>query len=107
MRQKYGSKTYIDILRKSNNKKNTPDMKKGEYYGKGSHKSIAWWKELIDKLIDLGYLQTIYINNGNFPIPLLGTTQRGVMWTNMSGLSKILSIPDTDNIGYIHMTNAV
>jgi len=47
----FGGNMYIDIIRGSNGKKITLDMKKIHGYGKGINHSKDWWKELIDHLI--------------------------------------------------------
>ena len=60
----FGSTQYILILRGSNSKKITQDMKLMKEYNKGSSKSEKWWKEFIRLLIANSFLYEKAIVNG-------------------------------------------
>ena len=96
----FGITMYINILRGSNNKNMTSIMKKSDYYGAGKHRSVAWWKELAEKLIELQYLQYIYLKGGQFAMQVIKVTQSGSMWASMTGLQLIFggSNPVLDKI---------
>ena len=81
----YGKKMYINILRGSADKSITLTLRKNKLYGKGAHKSVAWWTELCENLIKLGYIRQDYVK-GRFMIQVLKITQKGIMWANMAGL---------------------
>lgn len=84
-RTSYGATTYINILRGSNNKKMTSELKKNECYGKGSHHSVAWWKDFIAFMIKNNYLQE-YMLQGKCMIQVLKITKLGL---------KMLELEDT------------
>ena len=60
----FGSTQYILILRGSNSKKITQDMKLMKEYNKGNTKSEKWWKEFIRLLIANSFLYEKAIVNG-------------------------------------------
>ena len=60
----YGSTQYILILRGSNSKKITQDMKLLKEYNLGKSKSEKWWKEFIRLLIAKSFLYEKAIPNG-------------------------------------------
>ena len=102
----FGISMYINILRGSANKNITSFLKKNEYYGKGKHRSVAWWKELIEHLVELGYLQSVSLKGGSFPIQVIRVTRTGLSWTNMGELDEILG-GNTANLLPIKMTTTV
>ena len=65
-------------------------MRKNKYYGAGQHRSVAWWKEMCENLIERGYLQQVRIKNGRFPMQSLKITKKGISWANMSELNGLL-----------------
>lgn len=97
----FGTAQYINILRGSNDKRITPEMKKNKYYNAGSSKSVAWWKELIDHLVTLGFLQLITVK---FSIKVVKTTKKGIEWA--SDLNKIIK-SDTIKLPEIEMVNII
>lgn len=99
----FGSGMYINILRKSNNKNITPLMRKNKFYGSGQHRSVVWWKELCDKLVELGYLQQVYLKTGKFPMQILKITKKGITWVNMAGLDEFMGDSNMANLGPIKM----
>lgn len=90
LKKNFGCLMYINILRGSKNKKMTKDMIESKYYGKGKDKSVNWWKELIDNLVRLGYLQLVYSIGSGFSVQLLKVTQRGIVWASSVDLEGIL-----------------
>ena len=86
----FGMGMYINILRGSANKTVTSILRKSKFYGKGKHRSVDWWKELVENLVTLGYLQQIYLKGGRFPMQVLKVTQQGVTWANMADLGDLL-----------------
>ncbi len=101
----FGIGMYINILRGSNNKNITSVLKKSNYYGAGKHKSVAWWKELADNLIKLGFLDQIYLKSGRFPMQVVKVKKQGLMWANMSDLSGLLDGLNQIDLKPIKMTN--
>lgn len=107
LKRSYGATMYIDILRKSKNKKIDTIMRKSNFYGMGKHKSIVWWKELIENLVNMGYLQSVYLKNGNFPVAILKPTKKGLMWASMADLDGILGSSNVEPLEPITMNNTV
>ena len=93
----FGIGMYINILRGSNNKNITSIMRKSKYYGAGKHRSIAWWKEMSDKLIDQGFLQQFYLKKGRFVMQLIITTTGGKKWANPQDLNDLLDGGQNDS----------
>ena len=89
MHKNFGLAMYINILRKSANKTITADIKKSKYYGAGSNRSIDWWKELADNLIQKGFIMKIQVR-GKFGMHFLKVTHQGSIWSNMSELDDFL-----------------
>lgn len=85
----FGIGMYINILRGSTNKKITSVMKKSKFYGKGKHRSVAWWQEVSENLIQQGFLQLVSLR-GKFAIQVVKVTQRGITWASMADLNDIL-----------------
>jgi ATP-dependent DNA helicase RecQ len=81
----YGKKMYVNILRGSKNKSIGKNLTKNKFYEKGNHKSVAWWEELCEHLIKLGYLRQDYIK-GKFMSQVIKVTHKGVMWTSTADL---------------------
>lgn len=86
----FGLGMYINILRRSSNKKITSIMRKNKYYGAGHHRSDAWWKELAENLVEQGYLQYVRIGGGRFAMQSIKNTKKGITWSNMSELGGLL-----------------
>lgn len=83
--QQYGKTMYVNILRGSSAKTVTNVLKKNKLYGKGSGKSVVWWNELFDKLIELQYIRQDFVK-GRFMIQVLKVTTKGLTWASMAGL---------------------
>lgn len=107
IKKSYGATMYIDILRKSKNKKVNTIMRKSKFYGIGKHKSVGWWKELIENLVNMGYLQSVYLKSGNFPVAIIKPTKKGLTWASMADLDGILGGLDIEPLEPIVMTNVV
>jgi len=105
LKKTFGVTMYINILRGSKNKSMTPEMKKNRFFGKGSHKSVIWWKELTDKLIEMGYLMQIPIR-GKFGVQIIKVSKKGVTWANMTELNNILGDTGISTLGPIMMENS-
>lgn len=105
-KKSFGSTMYVNILRGSNNKTVPSDYKKIKLFGKGKHRSINWWKELINVLVDKEFLKQASVS-GAFAMQVLKVTKDGVSWANMCDLEDIfdgMGVPTLDNI---EMTNMV
>lgn len=94
----FGIGMYINILRGSTSKNITSIMRKSNFYGAGKHRSITWWKEVSNNLIEQGFLQQVYIKGGRFFMQVIKTTKQGIMWTNMVELNGML-----DGLGIIKL----
>lgn len=77
---RFGVNTYINVLRGSKNKNIAPNLKKHDNYGVGHHKSIIWWRELIDNLVKLEFLQLVFAHSARIAMQLLQITKKGSMW---------------------------
>lgn len=84
--KRFGMCMYIDILRGSGRKAITETIKKNEYYGKGKHKSVDWWKELFGYLLTKQYLQYTQVSA---KMQVIETTCDGSTWASLSGLNVI------------------
>ena len=105
-RQSYGKTTYVNILRGSNASKITPTMKKNKFYGKGMHRSTAWWTELIDKLIQMKFIQYVSVSSGGFRVPVIKVTNDGLRWHNFSEIGDILGNGKSNEIGTVSMVQS-
>jgi len=85
----FGMGKYIDILRGSTNKSITSTMKKSKFYGKGAHRSMAWWKEMSTNLVEQGFLQQVSVR-GRFAMQIVKVTKQGLTWSNMAELDGFL-----------------
>ena len=85
----FGIGMYINILRGSHNKNINATMSKSKYYGAGKYKSVNWWKELSENLINMKYLTQIYLK-GRFVMQVVTVTKKGLLWANMTDLDDIL-----------------
>mgnify|MGYP003451212681 FL=1 len=103
----FGAGMYINILRGSKNKSIAAPIRKSKFYGKGKHKSVEWWKELVDNLVRLGYLQTVYVKGGGFGMQVLKVTQQGISWTNMAEFNDLIDGLDVKKLEPIVMNTAV
>lgn len=88
--QRFGITVYINILRGSKNKAITAIMRKANSYGKGKHRSVEWWKELTENLIQQGFLQQVMLQSGRFPMKVVSATRNGVTWASMSDLGDFV-----------------
>lgn len=104
----FGIGMYINILRGSNNKKINAQMKKSKYYGMGKYRSLAWWEELAENLVNLGFLQKVYLRMmGGKSVPVYKNTKKGLTWTSMAELDGILGGINETQLGIIKMNNAI
>lgn len=104
----FGISMYIDILRGSNNKKITKDMKKSKLFSAGKKKSADWWKELTTKLIELGYLQSVVVKAGRFTYSVIKVTKKGLSWSSLAGytgLSDVFEDMESNMLPKISMVN--
>ena len=102
----FGLNMYINILRASNNNKITPAIRKNKFYGTGKHRSVAWWKEVCDNLVKLGYLRQDYVR-GRFAITIMKVTRKGEMWANGTDLKELLNCTDDDKLEPFNMTTDI
>lgn len=102
--RKYGIAKYIGILRGSKTKE-TSKYADSMYFGKGSKKSIAWWKELYEKLVENKLMQNIYLKGGRFPMSIVSVTQNGIAWANQIELGDLLDGFDVVGLKSINMQN--
>jgi Werner syndrome ATP-dependent helicase len=103
----FGIGMYINIIRGSDNNKITSEMKKNEQYGKGKHRSIAWWKELTEYLIHIKFLQQVQINGGRYSFQSVKVTQKGLQWASFSGLGNLFGDIVVDNLNTVPMATTV
>ena len=103
----FGLNMYINILRKSANKAVTSVMRKSKFYGAGKHRSVAWWKEMCDNLVERGYLQQVSIKTGRFPMQVLKITKKGITWANMADLGGLLDGFDGSQLEPMKMITAI
>ena len=101
----FGITMYINILRASNNKSVNEKLKRSRFFGAGKHKSVAWWKEVSDKLIEKGFLQKVYIKGGQYAVQIIKVTREGITWAQMEDLNGILNGINTEPLTSISMTN--
>jgi len=95
---KFGINMYINILRGSQNKKMFPPLKHNIYYGIGKDKTVLWWKEIFDKMIDEGFLKITYI--GHMRRPVIQITEKGNnMFQNLELTEMIQHVSDS-KLGY-------
>ena len=76
---KCGGTFLVNVLRGSNAKNISEQVKKNKYYGVGKNKTIQWWKDVIRILINNDYLQEIAF--GKFGSTLKCST-KGNTWLN-------------------------
>lgn len=99
----FGAHMYINILRGSSNKSINSVIKKSRFYGSGKHRSFAWWKELVEQLIKLNFLQQVHLK-GKFLMQVLKTTRQGAIWANQSQLNELLGNVTADPLPLIKMS---
>lgn len=103
-----GIGTYISILRKSAKKSISAEMKKNKFYGKGIHKSEAWWKEMVDNLISLDFLEQACVKGrSGFPMKIIRVTDEGAKWASMIQLGDILGCLHNDKLDEVEMVTVV
>lgn len=88
-RHSFGVGMYVDILRGSGKKTITPAMKKTKGYSAGKHRSVDWWKEMIDNLVKQGFLQLVAIKS-RFAGQVVKVTEQGVTWASMADLEGVI-----------------
>jgi RecQ family ATP-dependent DNA helicase len=98
----FGVGMYVNILRGSNNKTITSAMKKSKYYGAGKHRSLAWWKEMIEHLVKQNFLQVVQIQ-GRFGIQVIKVTRDGAEWANMADLGQYFDLGLTKTLQPVEM----
>lgn len=103
----FGLGMYINLLRGSNNKNITKQLKKNSYYNCGKHKSLAWWKEMSEILIKEGFLHQVYINNGSIAVQIVKATSKGILWVNQSELHNLIDIDIENQLGPVMMSNTI
>jgi len=101
----FGITKHINILRGSKSKDTKPQQK-SEYFNKGCHKSVEWWKEVAENLIKLGYITQVSIKS-KYVAKVLKVTDIGCKWCFHSDLTEILDIGDAPQMEQIEMKNIV
>lgn len=101
----YGIGMYINILRGSKNKSINSVIKKNEFYGNGKHKSVLWWKELIENLIKLKFIEKIFLR-GKISMQVIKVTNEGLKWSHGNELSEYMNV-ETKKLPLIKMVNRV
>lgn len=86
-----GMGTYISILRGSKGKNMNSEMKKSKLYAGGKHRSIDWWKELGDKLVEKSMLKRVK-SAGSFGV-IIQLTVNGHKWINAVELGQNMGLP--------------
>lgn len=102
----FGVTMYVNILRGSKNKTITDQLRKNQWYGKGTHRSLAWWKELAENLIQLEFIRLSFVKTGGFPVKVVSVTMKGLEWCCNADLGGHFS----DNmvvLGKIKMSHTV
>lgn len=96
----FGVNTYINIIRGSRNKNMTPYLRRLAMYNQGSHRSVNWWRELVDNLIRLGYLQTVQCRSTRIPMSVLKMTRQGSAWLATADIQDLpeLNVPKLPEI---------
>lgn len=74
---KYGSGTYVGVLKGSNAKNISMHLKKNKFYAKGTEYTEKWWKQLVQMLVQNGFLQENSF--GKFGVTIACSTI-GVAW---------------------------
>ena len=103
----FGIMTYINILRGSKNKKITEEIRKNEYYNRGKHRSILWWKEMIDNLISQKFLQLTFLNRNGQKYQVLKTTKQGILWCNLAEFGGLVNTSEIIELQPMKMTNTL
>ena len=106
-KKNFGLGMYINILRGSKNKNITSQMRKNKFYSKGSHRSAAWWKEVSENLVKLGYLRQRYVQGGRFAMQVVDATQKGIQWANMAELNDFMDGLSLAKLEPMKMTTTV
>ena len=101
----FGVGMYVDILRGSNRAAITPEMKRGEYYGSGKEKTVEWWKEVIEILLNQGYLKKVYKRGSSFGMFVVQTTGDGTVWANLSDIGLDIGVGKQKPLPEMMMTN--
>lgn len=99
----FGLNTYINILRGSNSKTINTQMRQNKFYGKGVSKSVQWWKELGEILIEKKLLLQCYVNSGRFPMTVLKVSKEGMIWIKMSSLGESIDDLEIKTLKSINM----
>lgn len=99
----FGINRYIEILRGSKNKNITPELVDNKYYKKGKDKSAEWWKELIENLVNFGYLQKVCLPN-SISMQVIKVTTKGLDLIHHLELGKMINT-HAEKIPLIKMIN--
>ena len=105
--QRFGITVYINILRGSKNKAITAIMRKANSYGKGKHRSVEWWKELTENLVQQGFLQQVLLQSGRFPMKVVSATRNGVTWASMADLGEFMEGLNVPQLAPIRMATDI
>lgn len=105
--KKFGLTIYFNILRESNNKSITPEMKKSCFYGAGKHKSLNWWKELGEKLVELQFIQQTFVKGGFFTMQVVSVGSKGLDWISELQLTDMLNNTTIDDNSSSNILTAV
>ncbi|ARF10880.1 DEAD/SNF2-like helicase [Hokovirus HKV1] len=84
----YGSTMICNIIRGSKSNQIPTKYKQLNVYGIGIEKKIEWWKELIELLINNGYLKQDAIPGGRGAT--LKLTQKSIQWLNTKPKTNII-----------------
>ncbi len=92
----YGAMMLINILRGSNSKKVLTRFKKSDLFGKGKHRSEAWWKIFVSLLINAGYIKEKPISGGHgFTLAM---NKKASEWVGLYKMKKdtnlIMNVPE-------------
>jgi Werner syndrome ATP-dependent helicase len=92
----FGSMVTIGVLRGSNNKKIPFKYKKSSIFGKGSKYPDAWWKCIINILIQKEYIREVTIKDSNVPfgVSRLNYTNKGMSWYQSN--NHVLELEETN-----------
>lgn len=107
LNKNFGMAMYVNILRGSNNKHITEGMRKSGFYNEGKHRSVAWWKEMSDHLLQKGFLQQVYLRSGRFPMQVVKVTRKGLDWSNLSDFGEYLDGLPVEQLEPIEMNTTI
>jgi ATP-dependent DNA helicase RecQ len=85
----YGTSVVVGIIRGSKNKKIPKKYYKNKFYGQGKNSNDKWWKNLIENLMDYGYISSHPVNNFIF-VPKI--TDRGEEFIKSYNFSESMDV---------------